>query len=298
MRGRFFLMAAVLLAALLPLAASPETMTVIGQGYAEADYSSICIEAMIPDDTDIVSLASSLIDAGIDGSDAVFRVPDPAPVLLSDGLYDPNEGLLCVSIETDGIEEAAKAVSILIPHAVSMDIREGDEALSSLSSAAFLDAAADAEMKAEAFASSRGLAVKELLSIEELSSAVDKDGLSISSSVRACFSLFPSSPAVSTGMEGVPVSWSSDSSFGPAEVGGSLIAGMTVTGSSFREAEMTILDSSEEEDMSELSEEDIDVLDEELESAAEEEGNLDSEEIEVSEESNAEKGNEEERQEG
>ena len=224
-----------MIAAAFPLAASLETVTVIGHGYAEADYSSICIEAMIPDDTDIVSLASSLIDAGIDGSDAVFRVPDPVPVLLSDGLYDPNEGLLCVSIETDGIEEAEKAVSILIPHAVSMDIREGDEALSSLSSAAFLDAAADAEMKAEAFASSRGLAVKELLSIEELSSIEGKDGLSISSSVRACFSLFPSSPAVSTGMEGVPVSWSSDFSFGPAEVGGSLIAGMTVTGSSFRD---------------------------------------------------------------
>lgn len=242
MRGRFFLMAALMLAAVLPLAASPETVTVIGQGHAEAGYSSICIEAEIPDDTDIVSLASALIDAGMDGSDAVFRVPDSAPVLLSDGLYDPNEGLLCVSIETDGIEEAKKAVSILIPYAVSMDIREGDEALSSISSAAFLDAVADAEMKAEAFASSKGLAVKELISIEELSYIEDKDALSVTSSVRAGFSLLPSGAVASGGIEGLPVSWSSDSLFGPAAVDGSLIASMTVTGSSFSDIRIDIPD--------------------------------------------------------
>ncbi len=278
MRGRFLLVAAVMLAAILPLAASPETVTVIGLGHAEVGYSSICIEAMIPDDTDIVSLASAFIDAGIDGTDAVFRIPDPAPVLLSDGLYDPNEGLLCVSIETDGIEEAEKAVSILIPYAVSMDIREGDNALSSISSAAFLDAAADAERKAEAFASSRGLAVRELISIEELSSAEDKEGPSVSSSVKAVFSLLPSGPVVSEVIGDIPVSWSSDSSFGPAEVGGSLIAGMTVTGSSFREVEMMVLDSVEEENMANPSEEDIDVLDEEPESPVDEEGDSDSEE--------------------
>lgn len=279
MRGRFFLMAVLMLAAILPLAASHETVTVIGQGYAEADYSSICIEAKIPDDMDIVSLASALIDAGINGSDAVFRVPDPDPVLLSDGLYDPNEGLLCVSIETDGIEEAEKAVSILIPYAVSMDVREGNDALSSISSAAFLDAAADAEMKAEAFASSRGLAVKELISIEELSSAEDKDGLSIRSSVKAVFSLVSSGPAAFEGMDGLPVSWGSGSSFGPAEVGGSLIAGMTVTGSSFMEAEMTILDSVEELDMAESPEEDVDASEEDLESAVDDQSDSDSEEI-------------------
>ena len=283
MRGRFFLVAAVMLVAIVPLAASPETVTVIGLGHAEAGYSSICIEAMIPDDTDIVSLASSLIDAGIDGSDAIFRMPDLAPVLLSDGLYDPNEGLLCVSIETYGIEEAEKAVSILMPYAISMDIREGDEALSSLSSAAFLDAVADAERKAEAFASSRGLAVKELVSIEELSSAEDKNGLSISSSIRAGFLLLPSGPVVTAGINDVPVSWNSDFSFGPAAVDESLIAGMTVTGSSFREAEMTILDSVAEDDIAESPEEDIDMLDEEPESAADEDEAFDSDAISESE---------------
>ena len=216
--------------------------------------SSICIEAMIPDDTDIVSLASAFIDAGIDGTDAVFRIPDPAPVLLSDGLYDPNEGLLCVSIETDGIEEAEKAVSILILYAVSMDIREGDNALSSISSAAFLDAAADAERKAEAFASSRGLAVRELISIEELSSAEDKEGPSVSSSVKAVFSLLPSGPVVSEVIGDIPVSWSSDSSFGPAAVDGSLIAGMTVTGSSFSDIRIDIPDESEVAEEAEVDE--------------------------------------------